>query len=260
MNRSQAELERTIRDLRPWFHNLHLPGGLQTCPDHFLGDFPSRKWMHISKSLPERLDGWRILDIGCNAGFYSFSLASRGAFVTAIDTEPHYLRQAAWARQVLGLEDRVDLRRQSVYSLARTEERYDLVLFLGVFYHLRYPLLGLDIVSRLVGRQMIFQTMTMPGEEVETDLEGVGLDERGRLLEPGWPRMAFIERELAGDRTNWWCPSHACVEAMLRSSGLSVVERIAHEIYLCEADPDGPSSFWRWDRAEYDAATGSEGD
>src|SRR4051794_27445843 len=91
--------------LAPWFHNLHLPDGLQTAPDHPLGDFPSYKWEQIAPHLPDDLDGCRALDIGCNAGFYSFELAKRGAQVLGIDHDPHYLRQAEWARSRLGLDD-----------------------------------------------------------------------------------------------------------------------------------------------------------
>ena len=50
-----------------------LPGrDIQTAPDHFLGDFPRFKWLEIAPHIPEDLKGWRVLDIGCNAGFYSF--------------------------------------------------------------------------------------------------------------------------------------------------------------------------------------------
>src|SRR3954454_5778995 len=92
-----AAMAGEIARLGPWFHNLHLPDGTQTCPDHWLGDFPSFKWRQIAGSIPEDLTGWTCLDIGCNAGFYSFELARRGATVTAIDLDERYLRQARWA-------------------------------------------------------------------------------------------------------------------------------------------------------------------
>ncbi len=53
------------------------------------------------------------------------------------------------------------------------------------------------------------------------------------MNESGWPAMAFIEHRLAGDPTNWWAPNHACVEALLRSSGFRIRRRLGHEIYLC---------------------------
>ncbi len=51
--------------------------------------------------------------------------------------------------------------------------------------------------------------------------------------------MAFLEREFERDPTNSWVPNHACVEAMIRSSGLEVIERPGHETYLCRPGPDG---------------------
>src|SRR3954470_18550267 len=87
------ERETEIAALGPWFHNLHLPDGSQTAPLHPLGDFPRFKWNELAPLLPSDLEGWTVLDIGCNAGFYSFELARRGAQVTAIDVEPLFLRQ-----------------------------------------------------------------------------------------------------------------------------------------------------------------------
>lgn len=245
-----------IRSLGPWFHNLHLPDGTQTCPNHWLGDFPSFKWRELGSHLPQDLSGWNCLDIGCNAGFYSFELAKRGATVLGIDLDERYLRQARWATDQFDLQGRVRFERLQVYDLARLDERFDLVLFMGVFYHLRYPMLGLDIVAQKVGRLMVFQTLTMPGEEVVTGTDGHDFDTRDVLLRPGWPKMAFLEHQFAGDPTNWWAANHAGVEAMLRSAGMKVIGRPGHEIYLCEPDPLNPSCVAGWNRAEYLAATG----
>jgi len=251
-------VESEIEALGPWFHNLHLPGGQHTAPGHPLGDFPMRKWRQLADHLPRDLRGWTALDIGCNAGFYSFELARRGAQVTAIDHDPHYLSQARWAAQRYDLAHAVEFRQMQVYDLAHSSNSYDLVLFMGVFYHLRYPLLGLDIVAEKVGKLMVFQTLTMPGDQVLDPPADLHIDGRDVMLEPGWPSMAFIEHALARDPTNWWAPNHACVEAMLRSTGLRVMGRPGHEIYLCEPqDPQGHVEAARsWDVAELLAATG----
>jgi tRNA (mo5U34)-methyltransferase len=238
--------------LAPWFHNLHLPDGSETAPNHPLGDFPAFKWEQIAPYVPDDLSGWTALDIGCNAGFYTFELARRGARVTAIDVDPHFLRQAEWAAWQFELEERIEFRRAQVYELAHWRERFDLVLFLGVFYHLRYPLLGLDIVAEKVKRRMIFQTLTIPGEEAAQVPEDQDFDDRQPMVAAGWPRMAFIEKKLAGDPTNWWAPNHAGIEAMLRSTGLEVAARPGHEIYCCERGGRGRT----WDVAELDAACG----
>jgi tRNA (mo5U34)-methyltransferase len=221
-------------ELAPWFHNLHLPDGRRTAPEHPLGDFPAFKWREIAPHLPEDLRGARALDIGCNAGFYSFELARRGADVLAIDVDEHYLRQARWAAGELGMVDRIEFRRTGVYDLrGLAQAPFDVVLFLGVLYHLRHPLLALDIVSELTGDALVVQTLTMPGDERLDVPANLSIDEREELRRPGWPTMAFVEHDLAGDPTNWWAPNAACVEAMLRSCGLEVNARPGHEIWLC---------------------------
>jgi len=247
---SQSEreaLQREVDALGPWFHNLHLPGDVQTAPNHFIGgDFPRFKWLQIAGHIPEDLTGWRVLDVGCNAGFYSFELAKRGAKVTAIDVDERYLKQARWAAEKFGLQDSVDFHQMGVYDVARWEESFDLVWFMGVFYHLRYPLLALDLLAQRTRRIMMFQTLTMPGNTVYEDTRDRPITEREPFLDPGWPKMAFIEHRFADDPTNWWVANHAACEAMLRSSGLRVVGRPADEIYLCEPDPNA-SKDWNTD-------------
>jgi tRNA (mo5U34)-methyltransferase len=127
---------------------------------------------------------------------------------------------------------------------------------MGVLYHLRYPMLGLDIVCQKVRRLMVFQTLTMPGEEVFEQTYDCGFDDRALLREPGWPKMAFLEHHFAGDPTNWWAPNHAGVVAMVRSAGMKVTSRPGHEIYLCQPDPSRPSSVSTWNEAEFRSATG----
>ena len=64
--------------LGPWFHNMELRG-VRTAPEHFLGDYPQVKWQSFRDSLPADLTGKTVLDIGCNAGFYSMEMKRRGA-------------------------------------------------------------------------------------------------------------------------------------------------------------------------------------
>jgi tRNA (mo5U34)-methyltransferase len=234
---SSGNLSRQVEELGPWFHNLHLPDGTETAPDHFLGDFPRFKWDEIARHIPMNLEGWKVLDIGCNAGYYSFELAKRGAQVTGVDVDEHYLSQARWAAKVLEMEDKVEFRRAAVYELAYEDIQYDLVWFMGVLYHLRYPLLALDIVRKRCRGQMIFQTMTVPGDDVFPAAENYDLEQRQVLNNPGWPKMAFIEHKVAGDPTNWWAPNHAGIEAMLRAANFADIDCIGHEIYSCKASP-----------------------
>jgi tRNA (mo5U34)-methyltransferase len=243
--RSDSALNADIERLGPWFHNLHLPDGRQTAPGHPLGDFPSVKWRQIEPHLSTDLRGTRVLDIGCNAGFYSFELARRGAEVTALDIDRHYLRQARWAAKQYGLEERIEFCEGSVYSLGRSASHYDTVWFLGVLYHLRHPLLALDILRNVTGRQLVLQTMTSPGSSHGRLPENIGLEDRRLMTRRGWPRMAFIEHALEHDPTNWWAPNGPCVEAMVRAAGFRVTARPGHEIYLCEPNErESPLSVW----------------
>jgi tRNA (mo5U34)-methyltransferase len=243
------------RTLGPWFHNLHLPDGTQTAPTHPLGDFPSMKWQQIAPHVPEDLTGLEALDIGCNAGFYSFELARRGAHVRAIDIDKRYLAQASWAARRYELENNVEFHEGSVYSLAHTTQQYDVVWFFGVLYHLRHPLLALDILRRIVRGKLFVQTLTCPGSPVSrrSSLANLTLQERAAMNRRGWPRMAFIENALENDPTNWWAPNAACVEGMLRVAGFHIVARPADEMYVAEpSQAEPPYNEWSR-RAELEA-------
>ena len=224
-----------LQQFGEWFHNLHLPGGIETAPEHPLGDFPARKWRRVQATVPADLSGWRVLDIGCNAGYYSFALAARGAEVIGVDIDERYLAQARWASGQLELERPPEFRLLSVYRLPELGSGFDLVWFMGVAYHLRHPLLALDIVRSLAPRYLMFQTMTFPDAPPGEIPEDFPLMERDRLAAPGWPKLAFIERRLAADGTNWWAANDACARAMLRSSGFEVLECPEHETYWCRA-------------------------
>jgi tRNA (mo5U34)-methyltransferase len=237
-----------IDALGPWFHNLHLPDGRETAPDHPYGDFPRFKWAELAPHLPADLTGWTALDIGCNAGFYSFELARRGARVTGIDREDLYLDQARWAVRAFGLEDRVTFEKAQVHDLAREERRFDLVVFLGVFYHLRYGVLALDTIARLAPRLLVFQSLTMPGRRraearMPDDFDFPAL---GRVNAPDWPKMAFIENRFAGDETNWWMPDHAATVGLLRSAGFRIVASPNAETHVCEPTGAPPPADEEW--------------
>lgn len=229
-------LERRIRALGPWFHNLVLDG-IATAPDHFLGDYPAHKFRRFAGALPSDLTGKTVLDVGCNAGFYAFEMKRRGAaHVVAVDPDPRYLAQARLAAEVLGHD--IELRELDVYRVAELGARFDLVIFMGVLYHLRHPLLALDrLYDHVVADRLLFQSMLRGARELAPVEPDYPFDETAIFERPGYPAMYFVEQRYAGDWTNWWIPNRAAVEAMLRSAGFVVEIRAEDEVYLCRRGP-----------------------
>lgn len=226
------ELRQRVEELGPWFHNLRI-GDIETAPDHFLGDYPAFKWHGFMDAVPEDLGGRSVLDIGCNAGFYSFEMKRRNAGrVLGIDSDIRYLRQARFAADRLGLD--VEFAMMSVYDVGRLAERFDLVIFMGVLYHLRHPLLALDLLyEHVVGEQLLFQCLQRGDErtgDVEADYPFSTWDIFNR---PDFPTLYFVEDRYASDPTNWFIPNKAGVEAMLRSSGFEIEANPEREVYLC---------------------------
>jgi tRNA (mo5U34)-methyltransferase len=235
------EIEARVRALGAWFHNIDL-GGVLTAPEHFLGDYPGIVWRALAPSLPADLSGRTVLDVGCNAGFFSLQLKRRGAArVVGLDLDPRYLAQARLAAEVSGLD--IELRELSVYDVAALGERFDVVLFMGVLYHLRHPLLALDLLRRHVaGDLLVFQSMLRGSEGRFPAAPDYPFEERDVFDHPAWPKLHFVEHGYAGDGTNWWIPNRACAEAMLRSAGFAPAPVPGTEVYLCrlaEAAPSG---------------------
>jgi tRNA (mo5U34)-methyltransferase len=234
---SQEEIEERVRELGDWFQNIDLHG-IPSAPNHFLGDYPAVKWQRFAAAVPEDLTGKSVLDIGCNAGFYSIEMKRRGAGrVLGIDSEPMYLAQGRFAAEVLGME--IQFRQLSVYDVAQLREKFDLVIFMGVLYHLRHPLLALDLIrEHVAGDLLLFQSMQRGSQEVGTLTSDYDFWETDVFDRPDFPRMHFIEKRYAHDPTNWWIPNRACVEAMLRSARFRILQHPEEEVYLCQVDAE----------------------
>jgi tRNA (mo5U34)-methyltransferase len=237
---SSEEIRREIARLGPWFHNLDL-GGVPTAPDHFLGDYPSVKWRTFRDEIAADLSGKTVLDIGCNAGFYALEMKRRGAArVLGIDSDDAYLDQARFAATVSGLD--IEFRKLSVYDVGALGETFDVVLFLGVLYHLRHPLLALDLIHEHVARDLlVFQTMQRGSTAVGAVADNYDFWDSEPFDRSDYPKLHFIEHRYAGDPTNWWVPNRACAEAMLRSAGFTIVSNPELEVHICRYRADRPA-------------------
>jgi tRNA (mo5U34)-methyltransferase len=229
---TKAQIRARAEALGEWFHNIDLDG-VPTAPNHFLNDYPNVKWRRFEHAIPADLSGRTVLDIGCNAGFYSLEMKRRGADrVVGIDFDDRYLEQARFAAEVKGFE--IEFRKLSVYDVAELGERFDVVLFMGVLYHLRHPLLALDLIhDHVAGDLLIYQSMQRGSDQDYPIRADYDFFEQDHFDDASYPKLHFIEHEYAGDWTNWWAPNAACSAAMLRSVGFRILEHPEEEVFVC---------------------------
>jgi len=213
-----------IRSLGPWFHNFEIASDIWTNSSGRLPGigYPMERWRLIEALLPD-VRGKSCLDVGCSSGFFSLKLKELGAaYVLGVDFEqqPQAIEQAKFAARTLGLD--VDFRTMSVYDLGTVNRRFDIILFMGVFYHLRHPLLALETVRALCAETMILQTITSKHEKQFVELDRAiisDVDLRSPIMtDHRFPAIRFVEGTLNGDATCWFVPNLQAVTAMLRSA------------------------------------------
>ena len=201
---------------RQWYHSIEIEPGLVTPGAHPLAELT--QVLEYLK-LPARLDGLSVLDIGAWDGFYSFEAERRGASrVVAYDVAPADYFGFSTASELLG--SKVEYVQGSVYELRKEAVgTFDLVLFAGVFYHLRYPLLALDRIHAVCDGSMVLETHCLD--------DCVLLDDgQVTTLERIDPRLARIPlyrfypgNELNHDYSNWFAPNRCAIEDGLRTAG-----------------------------------------
>lgn len=221
---TRQELVEEVERLRPWFHAIELPHGVWTKRESAgtePADHPAGTWELVRRHLPPDLAGKSVLDVGCGAGFYSVQAKRLGAArVVGVDARQHEIRQALLVRRQLGLD--IELRRQSVYRLSPARfGRFDVVLALGLIYHLKHLVLALERLFSVTGGLLIVETEVLPGapEPVEASARGTLA---GRPLHP----LAFVHNEQRIEEAvaNWFVPSTRAAEALLRAAGFHEVE------------------------------------
>ena len=220
---TRKTLARDVKALGPWFHNYEMAPGVWTNPNGEGpgADYVARRWGILQNLLPD-VRGKSCLDIGCSSGFFSLKLKELGAdFVMGIDDgeQLRAIDQARFAATKLGLD--VDFRR-----LNETRKQFDVVLCLGVLYHLKHPMLALEGIRSVCSGTMILQTITTKhdsaAEELDRELLAKTQLQSSHLEDPRFPSLQFIEEGLGGDTTCWFIPNAAAVAAMIRASGFRV--------------------------------------
>lgn len=201
------DLEARVKALR-WYHTIDLGDGIRTTG----ADDTSYRLARLD--LPPSLNGRTVLDVGAWDGFFSFECERRGASrVVATDC-------FSWSGEGWGSKAGFELARAALGSRVESLEvdvmellpermgMFDVVLLLGVLYHLKNPLAALERVASMTRELLVLETVV--------DMVGVRR-----------PVAAFYPNdELNGDPTNWWGPNPPAVEGMLRSVGFARIRRV----------------------------------
>ncbi len=227
MRFSTDEIKDRIASVPEWFHQIEVAPGIVTP-----GRDPSP--LKLKRLLiPEDLTGKRVLDIGTNDGFFSFECERRGAAeVVAIEEAP--TPGFSVAHELLG--SRVIFHAMSLYDLDPEQMgQFDLVLFLGVLYHLRDPLLALERIHALCRGQLVLETQVCDTYFLDIYGKPRDLARDDEELHTVPLAQFYPAGELNGDITNWWSPNLPALHGMLRSTGFVPEETISNGARACVA-------------------------
>jgi tRNA (mo5U34)-methyltransferase len=217
-----------------WYHRFQLPNGVWTTEGESTAYDPNERWQLIEPYLPEDLTGKTVLDVGGNSGYFTLRMKQRGAG-RSVMVEPvdKFVRQAEFVFEQFGVEVEIVNDDVHAYCLS-TDERFDYVLFLGLFYHLKYPVLVLDRLAEMTKTLVFFNShIEGPSSEADAGSEMAEVD-RQDLQSETFPRMSFIEGAYRGDLSNWWIPNSHALEPLARSAGLKMLARPHPEMLVCE--------------------------
>lgn len=218
------EIKSKLKSLAPWFHLIDLGAGLTTKTESAAGepvDHPAETWGKIKQCLPADLTGKSVLDVGCNAGFYSIEAKRRGAArVLGVDAQRHHVRQALFVRRLLDLE--IEYKRMSVYDLNRKSVgQFDVTLALGLIYHCKHLVLALERLFEVTTQLLLIETAMLPDNKTpESFIDPAGGP--GTMLHP----LVYAENlpERKETTFNWFLPGLRALEALLKNVGFSEVE------------------------------------
>jgi tRNA (mo5U34)-methyltransferase len=237
---TREELRELFDSMKPWLHLIDVHG-VPTKTEPAWGEeleHPKREWEDVSKLLPD-LTGTRVLDVGCNDGFFLFGCRRLGAEeVVGVETDEHFFNHAVLVSRLLDLGG-ITVHRMSAYDVGESLGRFDVTLALGLIYHLKSPLLFLERVAPITTSMIVVETAVRNSDEDRANRE------RGVR---GEPAMDFIENPPAQlhpeGAPNWWMPNTECVEGMLRACGFPDTT-VASEFILTPGPDRAPTEFGR---------------
>jgi tRNA (mo5U34)-methyltransferase len=218
---TRVEAEAFVKAQPFWYHRIYLGNGVYTMPP----TFPDRVWALIKPAFPEDLKGASMLDIGCNAGFFSILAKLRGAGrILGIESIDFFFEQAEYIRKIWQMD--IEYRLMDAHDVGAIGEQFDLVMFAGILYHLKNPLQVLEHIGRLCRDAVIVETEIIPNDPRNRVVVRQGPRGQAKLTTATKGIIKFIERdELNDDGSNWWVPDTECVRGMLRTVGFNYFSR-----------------------------------
>lgn len=239
---TREEIHAELHRLQPWFHRIDLGDGIFTKTESVMGepvDHPRESWEVIGQCLPADLRGKSVLDVGCNGGFYCVEAKRRGAArVLGVDGQRQHVRQALFVRQVLGLD--LEFRRFSVYDLTpENVDRFDITLALGLIYHLKHLVFALERLFAVTNELLIVESAILPREKVSDSF----VQELGEIRQTLHPIFYADNPADAKEQVfNWFLPSVAALEALLRNVGFAEVSTFSivrdRAVLVCRKNKD----------------------
>lgn len=214
-----------VRKLAPWFHQIDLPGGLQTKTESYFGedaDHPKPTWAKVRQAFPDSFAGKRVLDVGCNAGFYSFEALERGAeYVLGVDAVRWQVQQARFVAQAKGVAN-ADFQRASIYELdPRKHGTFDVVLALGLVYHLKHLIAGLERLFTVTDDLLIVESAVISPDDFACGKSEPVQRASDELYLVGFSKNSPSIQESA---FNWFFPTADALRAMIEGVGFVDVE------------------------------------
>ena len=230
---TREDVQRRVDELGWWYHHFELPSGVWTGTGEPPAYDPIERWKLIEPHLPDDLEGKSVLDVGGNSGYFSLRMKQRGAGrCVMVEPVTLFVDQASFVFEQFGVDVELVNEDVHVYCLT-TDERFDYVLFLGLFYHLKYAVLVLDRLAEMT-KELMFFNSHVEGPPQESTRRGDL--EREDLQSAAFPRMSFIEGAYRGDLSNWWVPNYEALEPLARSAGLRVLDRPHPEMVVAEPE------------------------